>query len=320
MWLNRSAWIFASLAGSSMNKADNMAHRAKSHPPRAGVRLTCLVVASLIGLSAAEAMGLNVMSYRKQVFPPRSGSSTTAPLSKVVPFATLLGGDLTKSFIQITNIPSPGSNGLADSNFVIGHALAGRLNLAPHISDAGGNKVFFFVKGLSNPPTVSSEGNELHFQFVFPTLQIKGYYKDFSTEGDLAMGDAVSEKVQVDVFITPATNHLGFPTYHSAHAVFKGELKVPEKCTYWVGIIFPVNMCDLVTEYLKQIKPAIENGIRDSLQQTNTRLQFDQAAAQYLLADLRKQAGLDPASPAQLQIVQTAFQGTDYVVSYRTSP
>ena len=88
MWLNRSAWIFASLAGSSMNKADNMAHRAKSHPPRVGVRLTCLVVASLIGLSAAEAMGLNVMSYRKQVFPPRSGSSTTAPLSKVVPFAT----------------------------------------------------------------------------------------------------------------------------------------------------------------------------------------------------------------------------------------
>ena len=288
----------------------------KSHATMARMWLVCLIATGLIGLSGVEAVGFDIQSYRMQVFPQRPGPSSPAPLTKVVTFGALLGGDFTKSFIQITNL-----SGAGDSNFVLGRSLAGRLNLPPHISDAGnGSKVFFFVSGLSNPPTVSSEGTELHFQFVFPSLQFKGYYKDISPEGDLAMGDAVAEKVQVDVYLTPATDQRGLPTYHSARALFKGELKTPDKCTYWVAVIFPVNMCDLVTNYLKQMKPAIENGIRDALQHPQTRLQFDQTAWQYLRADLLAQAGLNPASPAQLQIVQGGFRGTDYVVSYLASP
>ena len=103
-------------------------------------------------------------------------------------------------------------------------------------------------------------------------------------------------------------------------AVICGLLKEPDKCTYWFDVIFPVNVCSLVKDYLKNIKPTVENGLREALQQPQTRMQFDQAVWQQLRGELLQQAGLNPATPAQVQIVEAGFRGTDYVVSFVPRP
>lgn len=258
------------------------------------------------------------------VFPPRPSSpppsvpaSPPAPnsLVKTVPFAMLLG-DFTRSFVQIANLRSP-----MDSNFVIGHGLVGRLALERHIHEAAnGSKVYLHVNGTSNPPTVNTEVNELHLRFLFPAIQVKSYYRDYSNESDLALGDAVVEKATVDIYLTPVTDQRRLPTYQAVRVVFTGELKEPDKCTYWFDVIFPVNVCSLVKDYLKNIKPSVENGVREALQQPQTRMQFDQAVWQQLRGELLQQAGLNPAGRAQVQIVEAGFKGTDYVVSYQPRP
>ena len=260
------------------------------------------------------------------VFPPRSLSpppsappSPPAPppnsLVKTVPFATLLG-DFTKSFMQIANLRSP-----MDSNFVLGRGLVGRLALERHVHEAAnGSKVYLHVNGTSNPPTIGTEGNELHLRFLFPAIQVKSYYRDYSNESDLALGDAVVEKATVDIYLTPVTDQRRLPTYQAVRVVFTGELKEPDKCTYWFDVIFPVNVCSLVKDYLKNIKPTVENGLREALQQPQTRMQFDQAVWQQLRGELLQQAGLNPATPAQVQIVEAGFRGTDYVVSFVPRP
>ena len=45
-------------------------------------------------------------------------------------------------------------------------------------------------------------------------------------------------------------------------------------------------------------------------------MQFDQQVEQFLRADLLTKAGINPMSPAQVQILESSFQGTDYVVNY----
>ncbi|HJT21142.1 MAG TPA: hypothetical protein VJ746_11765 [Nitrospira sp.] len=235
-----------------------------------------------------------------------------APLLKTIPFSSLLGGDLSKSFIQLTNL-----RGQVDSNFVIGRSLAGRFTVPPYIHEASnGARVYVHANGLSHPPIVKSEGNELHLEFHFPSMQLKTYYKDYSPEGDQAVGDTVGENVIVDVFLTPITNNLGFPTYHSARTAFRGQLKSQEKCVYWFDVIFPINICDVSKKYLETLGAAIENGIREALLHPQSRNQFDQVVWQSLRADLLTQAGVNPMSPAQIMVIESSFRGTDYVVKY----
>lgn len=244
----------------------------------------------------------------KEPGPPGSRTSN-------IPFAAILG-DPTKAFIQIANLRGP-----MESNFVLGRGLLGRINLERHIHEAGnGNKIFLHVNGLSNPPTVSTENNELHYQFLFPSIQFKTYYKEYTGEGDGALGDVQAEKVTVDIYFTPAVDQRKLPTYQAVRVVFTGEIKEPDKCTYFFDVIFPVNVCSLAKDYLKNIKPVIENGIREGLQQPQTRGQFEQAVWQQLRGELLQQAGLNPASPAQVHIVEAGFKGTDYVVSYLPRP
>jgi hypothetical protein len=287
--------------------------------------LAGFALVAILGSSGAEAGAWAGPGWIKQVFPPRSSSPPPPPASppvshpnslvKAVPFATLMG-DFTKSFMQIANLGGP-----MDSNFVLGRGLAGRLNLERHTHEAGnGNKVYLHVNGTSNPPTVTTEGNEVHLRFLFPAIQFKSYYKDYTNEGDLKLGDAVAERATVDIYLTPMTDQRSLPSYHSVRAVFTGELKELDKCTYWFDVIFPVNVCSLVKDYLKNIKPTVENGIREALQQPQTRMQFDQAVWPQLRSELLQHAGLNPASRAQVQIVEAGFKGTDYVVSYLPRP
>lgn len=234
------------------------------------------------------------------------------PLTKTIPLGLLLGGDLSKSFVQLTNL-----RGQIDSNFTIGRSLAGRFVVPPYVHEAtNGARVYVHANGLSNPPVIKPEGNELHLEFHLPSLQLKTYYKDYSPEGDQAVGDTVGEDAIIDIFIMPTTNQFGFPTYQAVRAAFRGKLKSQDKCVYWFDAIFPINICDVSKKYLETLSNAIETGVREALSHPQTRTQFDQVVWQSLRADLLMQAGVNPMSPAQIQVIESAFRGTDYVVKY----
>lgn len=245
---------------------------------------------------------------------PQAGGPP-GPLTKTIPFTSILG-DPTKSFIQIGNMRSP-----FDTNFALGRGLAGRIAMEKYTYEAGnGQKAYIHLTGVSNPPIVTPEGAELRYQFVIPSLQFKTYYKDYSGEGDSALTDLVAEKVLIDVFVLPTLDQRGFPTFQSIRIAVTGAVKEADKCTHFFDIIFSVNTCKLSAEYFKQIQPALENGIREVLLQPQTRGQFEQQVFQYIRVQLLNQVGINPMSPAQVQILHAEFRGTDYAVEYVIRP
>jgi hypothetical protein len=295
------------------------------------------MLAGLMVLSAGSGIAgtLDGPGWLAQVFPPRQSApapvpspQTTAPVpqppqphqpqavSKVLPFAMILGGDFTKSYVQLGNLRGP-----TDTQFVIGRGLAGTLALERHIVEVGnGSKALVHLSGLSNPPIVTNEAGEVRLSYVFPSIQFKGYHRDYSSEGDSAIPDVVTEKATLDVYFRPIVDPRGFPTYQSVRVVFAADIKEPEKCRVWFDVIFPVNVCDAVKDYIKQLKPAIENGVRDVLQHPQSRVQFEQAVWPYLRAEILAHAGINPASPTQLQFIHSEMRGTDYAVSYVPRP
>lgn len=242
---------------------------------------------------------------------PQQFGGGPAPLTKNIPLVAILG-DPTKSFIQLGNMRSP-----FDSNFSLGRGLTGRIALEKYTSEAGnGQKTYVHISGVSNPPLMTVEGSEIRYQFTFPTIQFKTYYKDYSGEGDSALTDLVAERVLIDVFLSPTIDQRRLPTYHSVRIAITGGVKESDKCTHFFDIIFPVNVCKISADYFRQIQPALENGIREVLLQPQTRAQFEQQVFQFLRADLLAKAGINPMSPAQVEILQAEFRGTEYVVSY----
>jgi hypothetical protein len=249
------------------------------------------------------------MPSQPAIPPPLGGPQGAITTS--IPFIDILGGP-TKSFIQLGNMRSP-----FDTNFSLGRGLTGRIALEKYTYELGnGEKAYIHITGGSNPPIVTTEGAEVRLQFVFPAIQFKTYYKDYTGEGDSALSDLVAEKVLVDVFILPTLNERRFPTFHSIRIAITGAVKEAEKCTHYFNIIFPVNICKAAAEYFKQIQPALENGIRDVLLTPQTRAQFEQQVFQFVRAELLKKAGINPMSPAQVEIIEAEFRGTVYVVSY----
>jgi len=243
---------------------------------------------------------------------PQPPATAPGSLTKSIPLVAILG-DPTKSFIQLGNMRSP-----FDSNFSLGRGLTGRIALEKYTYEAGnGQKAFVHVTGMSNPPIVTVEGPEVRYQFLFPTIQFKTYYKDYSGEGDSALSDLVAEKVMVDVFLSPTIDQRRFPTYHSIRIAITGGVKEAEKCTHFFDIIFPINICKVANEYFRQVQPALENGMREIMLQPQTRMQFEQQVAQYIRGDLLTNAGINPMSPAQVEILQAEFRGADYVANYR---
>jgi hypothetical protein len=243
---------------------------------------------------------------------PQAPASPPGTLTKSIPLVSILG-DPTKSFIQLGNMRSP-----FDSNFALGRGLTGRIVLEKYTYEAGnGQKAFVHVTGMSNPPIVTVEGPEVRYQFLFPTIQFKTYYKDYSGEGDSALSDLVAEKVLVEVFLSPTIDQRRYPTYHSVRIAITGGVKEAEKCTHFFDIIFPINICKIANEYFRQVQPALENGIREILLQPQTRMQFEQQVAQFIRADLLTNAGINPMSPAQVEILQSEFRGADYIANYR---
>lgn len=243
---------------------------------------------------------------------PQPPSNPPGTLTKSIPIVAILG-DPTKSFIQLGNMRSP-----FDSNFALGRGLIGRIVLEKYTYEAGnGQKAFVHVTGVSNPPIVTVEGPEVRYQFLFPTIQFKTYYKDYSGEGDSALSDLVAEKVLVDVFLSPTIDQRRYPTYHSVRIAITGGVKEAEKCTHFFDIIFPINICKIANEYFRQVQPALENGMREILLQPQTRVQFEQQVAQFIRGDLLVKAGINPMSPAQVEILQAEFRGVDYIATYQ---
>jgi hypothetical protein len=277
-----------------------------------------------------------------QVFPPRPPQPTPLPgsspvpaqpglmpgqspmpqagglpgtLTKAIPFALILG-DPTKAFIQLGNMRGP-----LDTNFAFGRGLVGRIGLEKYSYPVGnGQKAYIHITGVSHPPVVTTEGTEVRLQFVFPVIQFKTYYGNYTPEGDSTLNDLVAEKVLVDIFLTPTIDQRGFPTYHSARVAVTGSVKEAEKCTYFFDIVFHLNICKVAAEYFKQLQPTIENNLRELILQPQTRMQFEQQVAQFVRAELLTNAGINPMSPAQVQITQASFQGTDYVATYIPRP
>ncbi|MDH4185804.1 MAG: hypothetical protein OEV08_02290 [Nitrospira sp.] len=241
---------------------------------------------------------------------PQSGGSPGV-LVKTIPFAELLG-DPTKAFLQLGNMRSP-----MDTNFQFGRALAGRIAVEKFTHELGNGKpVFLHVNGLSNPPLVSMEGQELRLQFMIPVLLFKTYYQDYTGEGDGKLGDVTAEKVTVDVYFTPTIDQRKLPTYRTARVVVTGAVKEAEKCVYFFDMLFPVNVCNAAAAYLKDIKSDLENGLREALLHPQTRVRFEQALWLYLRGELLMHAGVNPAGPSQVQILEARFSGPDYVVGY----
>jgi hypothetical protein len=302
----------------------------KGGPSPMRMKQSCALLGVLASLLVQSALGL------AQVFPPRQPQPVPVPspapgqtgqpltpqpagppgtLSKSIPFIVILG-DPTKAFIQLGNMRSP-----FDTNFAIGRGLNGRIALEKYTQELGnGQKAYIHITGVSNPPIVTTEGAELRLQFIFPAIQFKTYYRDYSGEGDSALSDLVAEKVLIDLFLTPTIDQRRFPTYHSLRIAVIGSVKEAEKCTHFFDIIFPMNVCKAAGEYFKQLQPALENGLRELMLQPQTRMQFEQQVAQFLRADLLSSAGVNPMSPARIDIVQAEFRGTDYLVNYLPRP
>lgn len=260
---------------------------------------------------------------RGQVFPPRQthpsrepgpapGQQGQMPLTRTIPFVAILG-DPTKSFIHISNMRSA-----VDTTFQLGRSLGGRIALDKYTHEAGnGKKCFIHVNGLSNPPTIKAEGRELKMQYVIPALQFKTYYEAYTGEGDSALSDLVAERVTIDLYWTPTVDQRQMPTFHSIRVTVSGNVKEAAKCTHFFDVIFPVNVCKAASDYFNQLKPAIENGIREALLLPQTRMPFEQEVFQFVRADLLAKAGINPMSAAQVEILQAEFRGTDYVASYQ---
>lgn len=294
---------------------------------------------TLVMLGVSLSLWLTAGSAGGQVFPPRQSQPAPTPtpapmpsqpgtvssqpamppqaqsapgtLTHSIPLVHILG-DPTKSFIQLGNMRSP-----FDSNFSLGRALAGRLALEKYTSEVGnGQRVFVHISGVSNPPILSVEGAEIRYQFLVPIIQFKTYYRDYSGEGDSALPDLVAEKLLVDVFISPTIDQRRLPTYHSIRIAITGNVKEAEKCSRFFDLIFPVNICKITAEYFRQLQPALENGIREILLQPQTRAQFEQQVFHVVRGELLAKAGINPMSPAQVEILQAEFRGSDYVVTY----
>lgn len=264
-----------------------------------------------------------------QVFPPRANQAPQAPapsgaplpsgpagtLTQTVPLVAILG-DPTRSVIQLANMQGP-----TESTYVIGRALAGRLNVERQVRDVGnGAKTYLHVGGISNPPLIAAQGNELRLRFVFPVLLFKTFYREYSPEGDGSLPDLVSENAVADVYVTPVTDGRGLPAIQTVRVVFDAKLKPAERCTLLFDLVYPVNVCALASEYLKSIKLALEHGIREGVMHPQARADFERATFEFLRADLLARSGVAAPGQGQFDIVQAAFRGTDYVVSFVARP
>ena len=289
---------------------------------------SCVVLMIMVCLPASVAWGIDLLpngfSHRTQFFPPRPSEPPSKsprqsrpknqPVGEVksIAFAAILGGDFHKAFISLNNLRSP-----KDSQFVLAPSLAGRLTLERFEAKASPSQnAFFHIHGLSVPPQVTSDNKELRLSFSFPTIKVKGFYGNYSSQGDSAIPDSVIEKGVLDIYFTPGLDMKGFPTYQSARVTFSGKVRELESCGVWFDIVYRFNVCDAVQEYLEVLTANIQDGIRDALHHPQTRIHFDQFIQKHLRTLVLGTPGVPLPPGARFQMGKTRFQGTDYIIQF----
>lgn len=234
-------------------------------------------------------------SSKRQVAPPKV---------QTIPFIRLLGGDPTKASITVKNLKGP-----TEPSILFGNELSANFTIPRHTADStSGQKIYVHVTGLSDPPKFGSEGGEFRLHFAFPSLQLKGYYKNYSPDGDNEIADVQIQNAAVDIFLQPSVGPEWRPTFAQARVQFSGQLTEPKQCLTLVDVLYPVNVCSIMKEYYDQIKTLVENGLREALQGREIRFKFDQGA----WAQVEREVGnMDNA-----RIVSAVFRGTDFLIQY----
>ena len=287
-----------------------------------------MVLMLMVCLPASVAWGIDLLpnefSHRTQFFPPRPSEPPSSspresrpknqPVGEVksIAFSAILGGDFHKAFISLNNLRSP-----KDSQFVLAPSLAGRLTLERFEAKASPSQdAFFHVHGLSVPPQVTSDNKELRLSFSFPSIKVKGFYGNYSSQGDSAIPDSIIEKGVLDIYFIPDLDMRGYPTYQSARVTFSGKVRELESCGVWFDIIYRFNVCDAVQEYLEVLTAKIPDGIRDALHHPQTRIHFERFIQNHLRTLVLGTPGVPLPPGARFQMGKTRFQGTDYVIQF----
>jgi len=282
--------------------------------PTWSIRISVLVMVSgllgvapgfgetLPGPEANRGLGLVVQNSPASVSSPKR--QVAPPKVKTIPFIRLLGGDPTKASITVKNLKGP-----MEPSIIFGDGLSANFTIPRHTADSSsGQKIYVHVTGLSDPPKFGGEGDEFRLHFAFPSLQLKGYYKNYSPDGDNEISDVHIENAAVDIFLQPSVGPEWRPTFAQARVVFSGQLTEPKQCLTLVDVLYPVNVCTIMKEYFDQIKTLVENGLREAVQSREIRMQFDEGA----WAKVKQEIG----SQEQVRVVSAVFRGTDFLIQY----
>lgn len=273
-----------------------------------------VLVSGMLGVgqvSGEIVPGTGVIQEREMVaqsVPPRrpgaSRPGVAPPKVKIIPFFRLLGGDPTKASIVLRNFKGPD-----EPTILFGDALTANFTLPRHSADAtSGQKIYVHVNGLSDPPRFATEGSEFRMHFAFPSLQLNGYYKNYSPEGDNEIPDVQIQNAAIDIFLQPAIGPQWRPTFAQARVVFSGQLAPPEQCLTLVDVLYPVNVCNVMSEYYGRIKTLVEHGLREAIQAREIRYQFDLGA----WAQVEREIG----GSGQARVVSAVFRGTDFMIQF----
>ena len=267
-----------------------------------------LGVGQVSGETIATHAATQKMKMIVQNAPPRSFPSkraqVAAPKVQSIPFIRLLGGDPTKASITLRNLKGPD-----EPSMLFGEDLAVNFKLPRHsVDSSSGQKIYVHVTGLSDPPRFATEGSEFRMHFAFPSLQLKGYYKNYSPDGDNEIPDVQIKDAAIDIFLQPSIGPQWRPTFAQARVVFTGQLTEPKQCLTLVDVLYPVNVCDVLKEYYDQITTLVETGLREAIQSREIRFQFDQGAWDQVEQEI--------GSEEQVRVVSAVFRGTDFLIQY----
>ncbi len=255
------------------------------------------------GSNASQGSEMVVQNVAPRL-PESSRPQVAPPKVKVIPFLRLLGGDPTKSSIALRNFKGPD-----EPTILFGEALVARFTLPRHSSDAAsGQKIYVHVNGVSDPPRFATEGSEFRMHFVFPSLQLKGYYKNYSPDGDNDIPDVHIKNAAIDIYLQPSIGPQWRPTFAQARVVFNGQLTQPEQCFTLVDVLYPVNVCSVMNDYYDQIKTLVENGLREAIQDREIRYQFDLGA----WSQVEREIG----GSGHVRVVSAVFRGTDFMIQF----
>ena len=150
--------------------------------------------------------------------------------------------------------------------------------------------------------TKQDDAFKLSLFFESSGTELKGYHTGrFVDFGDRGAPDIQMDNIRLDVFLTPTQDDRGRLSYSKINVKFDADIQAGGVCN-----IRGTDICNKMFKYKKRIAEAIENNLRDQLNNQRTR---DRLAAA-LQSQLRK-FGIS-------KIVGVDFQGNNLVIRHRS--